>query len=65
MIFVATGEGENGPVSTTYEMPAMALQQAHRLADEGARHVLIVADGQEFAPVDFKRLFVGPGPVGT
>jgi hypothetical protein len=62
MIFIVTGEGEHGPVSTTCES---ALQQARRLADEGARNVLIDADGQEFVPTDFKRLFVEPGQVGS
>ena len=37
-----------------------ALQSARRLADEGARNVLIDADGHEFVPADFKRLFVEP-----
>jgi hypothetical protein len=65
MIFIVTGEGEHGPVSTTCETAIAALQQARRLADEGARNVLIDADGQEFVPAEFKRLFVEPGPVGT
>ncbi len=65
MIFIITGENENGPVSTTSETALAALQQARRLADEGARNVLIDADGQEYAPADFKRLFVEPGPVTT
>jgi len=64
MIFIV-GEGEHGPVSTTCETAVAALQQARRLADEGARNVLIDADGQEYAPVDFRRLFVEPGSVGT
>ncbi|MBL0404229.1 hypothetical protein JKG68_09645 [Microvirga aerilata] len=62
MIFVVTGEGENGPVSTTCETAVSALQSARRLADEGIRDVLIDAGGQEFAVADFKRLFVEPGP---
>ncbi len=65
MIFIVTGDGENGPVSATCETAVAALQQARRLADEGTRNVLIDADGQEFAPADFKRLFVEPGPVTT
>jgi hypothetical protein len=65
MIFIVTGEGENGPVSATCKTAVAALQQARRLADDGARGVLIDADGQEYAPADFKRLFVEPGPVGT
>ena len=65
MVFIVTGEGENGPVSTTCETAVAALQQARRLADEGVRNVLIDADGQEFAPADFQRLFIEPGPVGT
>ena len=60
MIFIVTGEGEHGPVSTTCETAVTALQQARRLADEGVRSVLIDADGQEYAPSDFKHLFVGP-----
>jgi hypothetical protein len=60
MIFIVTGEGEHGPVSTTSETALAALQQARRLADEGARNVLIDASGQEYAPADFKRLFVEP-----
>jgi hypothetical protein len=62
MIFVVTGERENSPVSTTCDTAVSALQAARRLADEGARNVLIDADGQEFAVADFKRLFVEPGP---
>ena len=60
MIFIVTGEGEHGPVSTTCETAVTALQSARRLADEGARNVLIDAHGQEYAPTDFKRLFVEP-----
>lgn len=60
MIFIVTGEGENGPVSTTSETSVAALQAARRLADEGARNVLIDADGREFLPSDFQRLFVEP-----
>ena len=58
MIFIVTGDGEHGPVSTTSETPMAALQSARRLADEGARNVLIDADGHEFVPADFKRLLV-------
>jgi hypothetical protein len=65
MIFIVTGDGEHGPVSTTCETPVAALQQARRLADQGVRNVLIDADGQEYVPSDFKRLFVEPGPAGT
>lgn len=65
MIFIITGDAEHGPVSTTCATAVAALQQARRLADEGARNVLIDASGQEYAPADFKRLFVEPGPVGT
>jgi hypothetical protein len=60
MIFIVTGDGEHGPVSTSCETPVAALQQARRLADKGARNVLIDADGHEFVPADFKRLFVEP-----
>ena len=59
MVFIVTGEGENGPVSTTCETALAALQQARRLADRGVRSVLIDADGQEFAPADLRRLFTG------
>ena len=65
MIFIVTGDGENGPVSATCETTVAALQQARRLADAGVKNVLIDADGQEYAPADFKRLFVEPGPVTT
>ncbi len=65
MIFIVTGDGEHGPVSTTCDSPLAAVQQARKLANEGARNVLIDADGQEFAPADFRRLFVEPGPVGA
>ncbi|MBL0407200.1 hypothetical protein JKG68_25040 [Microvirga aerilata] len=65
MIFIVTGENESGPVSATCETAVAALQQSRRLADQGARIVLIDADGQEFAPSDFKRLFIEPGPVTT
>ncbi|MBL0406838.1 hypothetical protein JKG68_23110 [Microvirga aerilata] len=64
MIFIITGERENEPVSTTARTPVAALQQSRRLADEGVRNVLIDADGQEFAPADFNRLFVQPAPTG-
>jgi hypothetical protein len=59
------GRERHGPVSTTCETAVSALQSARRLADEGARNVLIDADGQEYAPADFKRLFVEPGSVET
>jgi hypothetical protein len=65
MIFVVTGEGEHGPVSTTCKTALAALQSARRLGDEGARNVLIDADGQEYAPADFKRLFVEPHETET
>lgn len=61
MIFIITGEGENGPVSVTCETPVAALTRARLLSDEGIRDVLIDADGQEFAPADFNRLFVEKG----
>jgi len=65
MIFIITGDGEHGPVSTSCETAVAALQQARRLSDEGVKNILIDADGQEFAPAEFKRLFVEPGPVTT
>jgi hypothetical protein len=60
MNFIITGERENRPVSTTCGTAVAALQAARRLADERARNVLIDADGQDFVPADFKRLFVEP-----
>ena len=61
MIFIVTGERENGPVSVTCETPVAALTRARLLSDEGIRDVLIDAGGQEFAPADFNRLFVKKG----
>ncbi len=65
MIVIVTGDGEHGPVSTTCKTALAALQQSRKMADEGVRNVLIDADGQEYAPADFRRLFVEPGPAGT
>ncbi len=65
MIFIVTGDGEHGPVSTTCDSPLAAVQQARKLADEGVQNVLIDADGQEYAPTDFDRLFVQPAPTET
>ncbi len=65
MLFVIAGDGEHGPVSISFETPVAAIQRAQRLADQGVRNVSIDADGQEYAPADFRRLFVEPGPVGT
>lgn len=62
MIFVVTGQGEMGPVSATCDTAFSALEKARRLADQGIRDVLIDAAGQEYAPGDFDRLFVEPGP---
>ena len=61
MIFIVTGDGENGPVSVTCDSGTAALERSRALADRGVRAVLIDADGQEYAPADFKRLFVEPG----
>ena len=61
VIFIVTGDGENGPVSVTCHSAAAALERARALSDQGVRAVLIDADGQEYAPADFKRLFVEPG----
>jgi hypothetical protein len=60
LIFIVTGEGENGPVSSTCGTAIAALQAARRLADEGIKSVLIDAGGKEYAPSDFSRLFVEP-----
>ena len=65
MIFIITGEGEKGPVSSTCQTPVAARQRAQRLADEGARNILIDADGTEYAPADFNRRFVQPAPLET
>jgi hypothetical protein len=62
MVFIVTGDGENGPVSITCHSAASALEQARRLSDRGVRNILIDAQGQEYAPADFDRLFVDPGP---
>ena len=58
MIFIVTGHGENGPVSFAGDTAAGALERARWFADHGIRDLLIDADGQEYAPADFKRLFV-------
>jgi hypothetical protein len=63
MIFIVLGEGENGPVSVTCETPVAALTRARLLSEEGARDVLIDADGQEYTPADFNRLFVRKGRI--
>jgi hypothetical protein len=60
MIFVVIGTGEAGPVSRTCETAAAALEQARRFNEQGIRDVLIDADGQEYAPADFDRLFIAP-----
>jgi hypothetical protein len=52
-------------MSAICETAVAALQSARRLADEGVKNVLIDADGKEYAPSDFSRLFIEPGPVGT
>ena len=65
MIFIITGNSEKGPVSTTCETAVAALQSARRLADQGVKNVLIDAGGMEYAPADFKRFFIEPGPIGT
>lgn len=62
MIFIVTGEGENGPVSLTCDSARAALVRAQGLAGQGVRDLLIDADGQEYAPADFKRLFIEQGP---
>ena len=61
MMFIVTGDGENGPVSVTCASASASLERARALADQGVRDVLIDADGQEYAPADFHRLFVEPG----
>ena len=61
MIFIVSGQSETAPVSRTCETAVAALEQARRLNDQGLRDVLIDADGQEYAPADFNRLFIEPG----
>ena len=65
MIFIVSGSGETAPVSRTCATPIAALEQARRLTDQGIRDVLIDADGQEYAPADFNRLFIEPGLADT
>ncbi len=62
MFFIVTGLGETGPVSSTCDTAFSAPEKARRLADQGVKDVLIDADGQEYAPGDFSRLFVEPDP---
>jgi hypothetical protein len=46
--------------------PRCFVEQAvRRLVVEGAQNVLIDAGGMEYAPADFKRFFIEPGPIGT
>ncbi len=61
MIFIVTGDGENGPVFVTCHSAATALERARALSDRGVRDVLIDAHGKDYAPADFMRLFVEPG----
>jgi hypothetical protein len=65
MIFIVTGYRENGPVSVTCNSGGAALERARALLDQGVRDILIDADGHEYAPGDFKRLFVEPGLAGA
>jgi 3-oxoacyl-(acyl-carrier-protein) synthase len=59
MVFVVTGNAENGAVATTCESAATALEKARSLIADGARDVLITdADGLQHALADFDRLFV-------
>ncbi len=60
MIFIVTGQSEGGLVSATCASAVAALSKAHALAEQGAWDLLIDADGQEYAPADFRRRFVGP-----
>jgi hypothetical protein len=60
MIFVVTGQGENGPVSFTCDTAAGSLDRARWYADRGVKDLLIDAGGHEYAPADFDRLFVQP-----
>jgi hypothetical protein len=59
MIFIVSGQGETAPVSRTCETPGAALEQARRLLNHGIRDVLIDADGHEYDPAEFRRLFIG------
>ncbi len=61
MIFIVTGNGESGPVSYACATAVGALERARWFADRGIRDLLIDADGQEYAPADFQRLFIEPG----
>ena len=65
MVFIVTGDGENGPVSLTCDSAHAALEKARGLAEQGVRDLLIDADGQEYAPVDFIRLFVETDRTGA
>jgi hypothetical protein len=61
MVFIVTGHAESGPVSYACDTAAGALERARWFAERGIRDLLIDADGQEYAPADFQRLFVEPG----
>lgn len=59
MFFVVTGDGPDGPVSSTCESAAAAHERAVTMSQNGLRDVLIAdAEGRQYAPADFLRKFV-------
>ncbi len=60
IIFIVSGSGEAALVSRTCRTPVAALEQARLVTDQGVRDMLIDANGQEYSPADFTRLFVEP-----
>jgi hypothetical protein len=63
MLFVVTGNGQNGTVAVTCNSAAAALEKVHQLDTDGVIDLVITdADGLQHAPADFDRLYVAHVP---
>lgn len=63
MVFVVTGNEQNGTVAVTCNSAAAALEKAHQLDRNSVIDLLITdADGLQHAPADFDRLYVAQLP---
>jgi hypothetical protein len=63
MVFVVTGNEQNGTVAVTCNSAAAAREKAHQLDRNGVIDLLITdADGLQHAPADFDRLYVAQVP---